>query len=422
MARLSWPTRALVILLGILSALVLVIYSWKIGRNPDYTDFWVYHRAGLRLLEGDYSHLYDFRLDGKSPYRYAPPTLALWLPWALLPRGISQVLWFYFNYVAYALGFRALYRSLRSGAIEPDRALRITVFSALFVLRFCLDSFTIGQVTGVMFWCGMEALRTLLQSAETLTGVWLAIPTAFKLGPGLLYFSPPWLSTRAAWRKRIGGAIAPALGLTALLTLWMLARPATESSTQIAAPSSLAAATGSAWPAFAQVWRDWVLMLTHNADYFDTAHYGSQSLQSALMRAANAQGGSREGWMRAWEFGAALGVAAVVLAFARPRNRSALGLGRTFCAGWLAYLLFMPFTFKYSMPFLAAPLAFALAGPLSVKRVAWIGLGALTLSLAGLDIIGPSAFFWLQTHSVPLVWMLGFAAFYAADLLQPATN
>ncbi len=366
-----------------LALAVIPIYGLKIARKRDYSDFDVYYKASERMGRGDWNHVYDLKTDGSNPFRYAPLTLPLFKPLVMLPHRESRVVWFAFQYLCYGFGFFFLFRAVRRVNRE---AAWITCAALLFVLRFCLDSFTIGQVSGLMFLGFAVALDSWLSRRGRLTGVFLLLPVALKLAPGMLFalFS----TSRGPVRRRMlawtGGTIAAVLVAGAALWEGALLNPA--------------------------IWREWVATVVKDSVYFDASHYGSQSIRSAFLRLA------KQGWIPPSQAGISAGWVCVLISTAilalwacrRPLTSRARGL--FFSLGILAYLWSLPETFKYSMPFLAFPVSFLLAGKLDTWDRATLGLATLTLSLAGLDLVGKTVFFGLQKASVPLLATLALGA------------
>lgn len=358
-----------------LATLVFPLYWLKIARKLDYTDFGVYYRAGARALQGDFGHVYDFALDGASPFRYAPPTLPVFEWLAHLPMTSARLLWFVLNFLGFGLGFFFLNRALR--ALRAD-ALWITAAAFLFTLRFCLDTFTIGQISGLMF----AGYGAALLGAATGRARWASagtfLPAFLKIGPAIALL-PLLASLTRGRRKRF------VLGLLLLLT-GLLALQA------LAIGHSL------------ELWAGWWRVVLHDDVYYDASHYGNQSLKGALLRLA------ASGVLSAQAARALHGALVVVCVFGLAafwslrRPIGARGRALSYALGLFAVFWCMPETFKYSLTPLAIPVALLLAA----ERLGWLEAialitGALTLSLPGKDVVGDGVFFGLQRASIPLL-------------------
>jgi predicted glycoside hydrolase/deacetylase ChbG (UPF0249 family) len=362
-------------------AIVIPLYAVKVHQKVDYTDFDVYFKAATRAKAGQWTEIYNLG-DGASPFRYAPILLPIVRLAASVPLGVSKLLWYALQVLFFALGFRWIHRSL--GLVSRVRKSRgesfITAVSFLFILRFCLDTFTIGQVSSFLFAGLCLGLWGWMRMRPGVAGAGVFFPAAFKIGPGFQYLL---LATGRA-RLKLKPAVLATLGLLVSLTalLWVYV-------------GSLATAL--------QLGRDWVRIVAADSAYYDASHYGSQSLKSALLRLAN------HGWLTPANvseihlFSLFWGCAGVAAFWAMRRPKGMLGRGLFYALGMYPYLWFMPETFKYALTVLAIPVAFLLASPPSRLTRAAIAVGALTLSLAGKDLIGDALFFGMQKASLPFL-------------------
>jgi hypothetical protein len=87
--------------------------------------------------------------------------------------------------------------------------------------------------------------------------------------------------------------------------------------------------------------------------------------------------------------------------FNSPRAR-----GLAFSLGVMAYLIFMPFTFKYSILFAVIPVIFLLMDTSRWWTRYSLLFSALTLSLPAKDIVGDTIFFSLQFASIPAIALI----------------
>ncbi len=376
-----------------LIALVLPIYASKVYLKQDYTDFSVYYLAAKRAQHSQWSQIYNL-LDGASPFRYAPPWILFFSPFAHLDLIWAQMLWYVLQYLFFGLGFFWIYKSLRLalGKRGSSRALTVTCLGICFILRLCLDSFTIGQVSSLMFFGFSLALYCWMARNSLGVVMGLLIPTFLKVGPGFLLGT--FLSTRNSQRIK-----AAQVALVATLTFILTPR--------ILLPS---------WESLRTLWSDWASIVQNDSNYYDSSHYGSQSIHSFLLRSA------KSGWISIatasrLEIFCGLSLCAAVGVFwLLRRARSFQGRGLFFSLGLFVYMGLMPETFKYSLTPLAIPFVLLWTSRSKQKHVRRavqfsLAFAILTISLAGKDIVGDRWFFALQYHSIPLlaIFLLGVA-------------
>lgn len=402
--------RRSLLLLGfaaLLWGITLPLYGVKVWQKIDYTDFDVYYRAATRLGAGHWDAIYSLS-DGASPFRYAPPALPLLAGLRALTLPLAKMTWYFLQYSWFIAGFYFLYLGLRRIHSARRCALIYAAVASLFVLRFCLDTFTIGQVSSLLFFGFSVAFWGVMRRKSSIAGLGLALPTLFKIGPGILYF---YLLTLKNRTQAILAPLAAVIGLSV----------------------ACFALTGAYWDRFRLLWEDWWQIVRQDSNYYDASHYGSQSLKSFLLRSV------RTGWMGSQTADAVLISLTLVVCltwvgvwvFRKPR--SPLSRGLFFSMGIFPYLWLMPETFKYSLTVLAIPFAVILALP---KKNAWIWTvliwSSATLSVAGKDLLPDSLFFGLQQASIPFfstlllgwvilreAWKSSTPRFPAAVLLGP---
>jgi len=375
--------------------IVLPLYAYKVYLKQDYTDFSVYYKAGLRAQNAQWNEIYNLG-DGASPFRYLPALIPFFRPLARLSLAQAQMLWYFLQFLAFGLGFLWIYQTLKLCLHKQSakRALTLTCLSLLFILRFCLDTFTIGQSSSLLFLGFCFGLYCWVRNKTTGMVVGLLIPTVFKIGPGFLY----GLFLSAKSREKFRAFKVFILGIFALSTFPLLMT--------------------TSWSISKKLWMDWAQIVANDSVYYDSSHYGSQSINSFLLRGVN------WGWFSlsiADRIHLCLSViiCGMTLAFwLLRRPRSLLGRASFFSLGLFPYIWVMPETFKYSLTPLAIPVALILASFSGAKgkhdlrlgaghgtKIGWFALifGALSLSIAGRDVVGPSLFFSNQIHSIPLL-------------------
>lgn len=379
-----------------LAGVTLPLYAYKVYDKKDYTDFDVYYRAAQRVKDQKWNEVYTLQ-DGASPFRYSPLIIPLFRPFAYLEAWQAKLVWYFLQYFWFSLGFYFIFKSIRlCRQKKADFTLAATSLSVLFILRFCLDTFTIGQVSSLMFLGFSVGLYGWMCGRPQLASVGLAIPTLLKIGPGFLF--GVFLSARNSVRKK---AFFAALTTCVSLSIFSLLqfRP---------------------WELYQKLFSGWLLMVASDSDYYDASHYGSQSFKSFLLREVRWGQISPETAQHLYVLISIFACLSVSLFWALRKPKSTLGKGLFFSLGIFIYLWVMPETFKYSLTSLAIPVALLFHSFFQNRRSRLTGFallfGAGTLSLAGMDIVGDFLFFGLQNYSIPLLatLFLGAAVFQEA--------
>ena len=372
--------KGCIFLAFLLAGIVLPLYAYKVNLKDDYTDFQVYYRAATHAKNLEWNTVYSFN-DGASPYRYSPPFLMVFRPFAELSLNRAQLVWYFLQYLAFGMGFFTLFKTLQmTERSRPEKvALWSTCFTFLFVLRFCLDTFTIGQVSSWMFFGFSLGLYGWVNNSLILSSLGILLPTLFKIGPGLLYgglLNAPFKD----WKKMI---------LTSGITTSMII-------------------VGSAfwlgsWEITQKLWSSWIEMVANDANYYDASHYGSQSIKSFLLRGVHFGWYSLEKANLLYVYTAITLVISLCLFWSLRKPKSPRGRGLFFSLGVLVYICLMPEAFKYTLTNLAFPVLFLICAEKKsyLNRFALLS-GILFLSLAGKDIVGDTLFFGFQIYSLPL--------------------
>lgn len=388
----KWGQRGVIALAVLLAIAVIPIYTFKISISHGYSDFDVYYRTAKRVANQDWTSIYSIQANGNCPYRYAPSTLPLLRPLAAFDAKQARLLWFALQFACFAMGFGLLYHII-SGITR--RPLLVCSLSFLFVLRFCLDCFMIGQITGLMFLFLCLALISSLEQKPLRAGACLAVPALLKIGPIFSYVffhtQKNTTDTNSEKKAKITINCKTILGMASCVLLLFLFGLLCDLLWNGSTSSTLL------------LWKDWLAMLRADSSFFDSSHYGSQSINSALLRL------SRAGWISPLAAAllhktlAVLGCLGILILWGRRVPKTARAKGLFYSLGIFAFLWFMPFTFKYSLPLLAIPVSMILSGPM--HKLEWFAFvfGALVLSLGGLDIVGDRIFFALQKSSIPLL-------------------
>ncbi len=376
-----------------LFAVLFLVFLVRVARLDGYQDFDVYHRVARRMTEGRWLDVYSLA-DLPGIFRYSPFSFALVFPWGWLDLNTARILWYLLSCGLWLGVYRVLARTLasisqESRQLQPPAGILAIAF--LFNARFLIDNALIGQVSAWMMlgiglaWQGWIQNRPRLFAA----GIW--IPSVLKLGT--LAFVAPW--ARMPFRSifRFGMTFLFLCICSYLPILFGLKTNLEQHLT---------------------LWSQWMqtlgtVLTPTSQDYLDCSHYGSQALNSALLR------WSEHGWISAnavfeiWSWGSLLAFGLVALLGVVTPWRQANSLERTlmFAFAIQTYLVWMPFTAKYSLTFLLIPMI-ALLWEKSLRgRRILIGGFLAFLTLPGKDIVGSDLFFGIQKLSLPAFVLLG---------------
>lgn len=382
--------RNLITLTALLLGITLPLYAVKVYFNFNM-DFDVYYRAAQRIALNRFHEIYTLS-DGACPFRYNPLWLPFFYPLSFFSQNLAKILWFFFQYFCFLIGFLFIYRSLclmeKSKTSSPSS---VTCLSILFIFRFFLDCLNIGQISGLMFLGFCLAFFGYLTQNSLFFSIGVFFPTALKIGPGILFGT--LLSSRSKKRAKVFQECFFIFGAALIFfILWAVSRRV---------------------PNFIySLFHDWITILQKDSVYYDSSHYGSQSLNSALLRFVKCNILSSTLAHQIHLLFSFFCIVSVALFWALRRPISGLGKGAFFSLGLFIYMWLMPETFKYSLTPLAIPIAILLSAKRSWFQTLSIGIGALTLSLAGLDLVGGVLFFKIQEYSLP---------FFSTLLLGAAT-
>jgi hypothetical protein len=204
----------------LLGGIAVPLYAYKVAHIHDYTDFDVYYRAALRFKQAKFFEIYNLA-DGASPFRYAPITLPWFRPFAEVSLNAAKLVWYFAQLVFFGWGFYLIYRSLLVIRAVRRDALFITSFAFLFVFRLCLDTFTIGQISSLMFLGFAAGLYGYVYRLPFIAGAGLFIPSVLKIGPAYIYA----LFSLGRPRERVRAILAPFACLSGMIALFVLVLP-----------------------------------------------------------------------------------------------------------------------------------------------------------------------------------------------------
>ncbi len=140
------------LLFGVLSLLYLLIEAKGDG------DLYIYLQAGGRLEKGMDLYMMKY-IDFQYQYYYSVLFAYILQPFYHLSYYWVKFFWITFNYALLVHLALVFYKSEFIKALEPKKKNLIMGFSLLFALRFAHENIHASQITILIFWCCIMALR-----------------------------------------------------------------------------------------------------------------------------------------------------------------------------------------------------------------------------------------------------------------------
>ena len=382
--RSSTMQRVGVLLLALAALVSGLYFARKSGTNAEEysNDFNVYYHAAQEVIAG--RDPYQNSLGEWTPYIYPPLLAELIVPLAFLPVPVAAYVWFLISavsIVAAAWMSAGLARDERGTEApeSPSWRVAITACAAVFVLRFVLDTFNLGQANAVVTALAVAHVYLYARDRKALSAVALVLAVSVKLTPALL------LVYHIA-KLRLKFAVACAALLVAVTALSFL---------------PFGAHCGDAFETF---WGRTV----KNEQGYDFAYSGNQSLRGALARligyrnpdAVEMEGESRKPADLPTIL-ISIGLLALAV-FAAVRARSDLAAVASF---FCCLVLLSPLSWKAHYVILILPAAYLISltsvpGRARLLAAATLGVAFLLLNLTGTHVIGLAAAEWADAHSL----------------------
>ncbi|MBL8150631.1 MAG: DUF2029 domain-containing protein [Blastocatellia bacterium] len=215
--------------------------SWSVYGN----DFTVFYAASKNLLLK--SDPYNHPIAAKTPYLYPPLFAFLLLPLALFPLPIAAFVWYFINFIA------ALYLCWLIASVF-EKSYRMSVFLVLLIIifRIVVDNLWWGQCNILI---ALFLMLWFLGSGKTwLSSFMLCLAISIKVTPTLLLF---YILLKRQWGEL--GRVLVCLSVVNLATFILI-------------DNRIALIKG------------WFQRTVLNAEGFNWAYAGNQSLRAAVTR------------------------------------------------------------------------------------------------------------------------------------------
>lgn len=389
-----------------------IYFASKSGTNAEVyaNDFNVYYHAAKEVLAG--RDPYQNSLGEWTPYLYPPLLAELLVPLATLPLRFAAYLWFLISAASMfsavlMSGWMSAREDEDAGAkSEPRRGRLLSLQAAIaagaviVVLRFALDTFSLGQVNTVVAGLAVAHIYFYSRDKKAMSAIALVLAVSIKLTPALFL-----VYHIAKMRLKFAAAcIAILAGVTALSFLPFEAHGI--DAVRVFANRTL-----------------------KNEQGYNLADSGNQSLRGAIARLAGRVSREDSGGpeSRSPVEAVTLLFAAVLIvcaSFAAHRARSELaGAAPFFCCvvllsplSWKAHFVMLVFPAAYLLSVLFQPKPRAGARRLALRAIV---LSLALFNLTSPHIIGMAAGEWADAHSlIALGALLIFVAAIALNLCK----
>jgi hypothetical protein len=192
-------------LFAVLSLLYLLLEARGEG------DLYIYLQAGGRLHEGLDIYLTKY-IDTQYQYYYSVLFAYILQPFYALSYYWVKFFWLLLNYILFLHLAVLFYRASFLQALKPSTKNWVVAVSILFSVRFVHENIHAAQITILIFWSCIMALRYSYKGQALKAAVFLAIGINLKLLPLLLV---PYLVYRGYFKTVFYGAVF--LGVSYLL-------------------------------------------------------------------------------------------------------------------------------------------------------------------------------------------------------------
>jgi len=363
-------------------------------------DFNVYYFAAREVLAG--RDPYQRSLGDWTPYIYPPLLSELMIPLASLSLTVAAYLWFLISAgsVLAAAGMSAALIRKSGVQSDSDSTLQnnlIALLAVIVVLRFALDTFSLGQVNAVVGALTVAHLFFYSRDKKWLSAIALVLAVSIKLTPAVLLV----YHVAKLRLKFVAACAALLIGVTVL---------------------SFLPFGSQADDVFKTFWNRTV----RNEQGYDFAYSGNQSLRGAIERLKGNSDKADDGNAAAREPSDAvtLIVSLVVLGlavFAATKTDSLLyGAAPFFCC----VVILSPLSWKAHFVMLILPIACLLHQAWKNRTSRWwvvfsLVVAFLLFNFTSPKVIGLTKGEWADTHSLVFAGaLIIFAACVIQNVLQ----
>ncbi|WP_231373551.1 glycosyltransferase 87 family protein [Nocardia sp. 348MFTsu5.1] len=215
-----WPAAMVVISIG-LGLIALWLQNLAVPLDEPYwgifgnqLDLEVYRQGAQAVLDGH--RLYEAKLVGVMDYTYAPASVFVFVPFALMTVEIAKVVWMACTFIALYFVVTLSFRSLGYRITWPVRSMALSLVMIATLMEPVRTTMWYGQINVFLM---LLILWDLLRDKDSrLRGLGVGIAAGIKLTPLIFVF---YLAINRNWRS----VIVACAGFVGTVVLGFLVMP-----------------------------------------------------------------------------------------------------------------------------------------------------------------------------------------------------
>ena len=388
--------KRIIITLVSLAFVIGTLVQWNNVKKHQDNDLRVYYKIAVRMQTADSSAIYALS-DGAFPYRYVPFTLPFISWMSHFSEMTVRYVWFVIQLISFLLSLWIISKVLN---LLGDQNVYFTLAVSLFLMfRYYLDSYSSGQLFGILLFIYSCGLYLLLKQKTKISVVFFLSASAVKLVPGTsLIFA--FLNEKKIKDKCL--IVLTFFGLFFLLNLFFMI-----------------------WYKFnfidnfgvdhlKQIWRMWWTIVTHDADYFDGTTTKNQALRGFLLRFF----GKDENSEFIWKIFFIFSLFSLCVLWTWKKSQEHLYIFSSYSLSILFFILLMPQSLPYQVMNAFIPIVlfvYVVQKNFKIIERMLLALIVLTLTLPSSGLLGRNLANQLQYFSLPMFTLI-FLTFYLVKL------
>jgi hypothetical protein len=366
-----------------LAFIIGTFVQWNNVKKHQDNDLRVYYKIAVRMQTADSSAIYALS-DGAFPYRYVPFTLPFISWMSHFSEHTVRYVWFFIQLITFLLSLWIMSKVLN---LLGDKETSFTLAVSLFLMfRYYLDSYSSGQLFGILLVFYASGLYLLLKQKTKSSVTFFLGASAIKLVPGVsLIFA--FLNEKKFKDKCliVFTFLALFLLMNLLFMFWY----------------RLNYIDNFGIDHLKQIWRMWWTIVTHDAEYFDGTTTKNQALRGFLLRFF----GKDEGSEFIWKISFLVSLIALGVFWILKKSQNVIYIFSSYSLSILFFILLMPQSLPYQVMNAFIPVVlFVFIIQKNFKRIERIllALVMLTLTFPSSGLLGRSLANQLQYFSLPM--------------------
>jgi hypothetical protein len=191
-----WTAQA--VIFGVWTVFLLVVLARAYWKPNVHSVYPIFANAARQWQQG--VDIYDLALSPQhlDKFRYPPPAVLAFLPFAALPDAIGGVLWRLVNIAVFFAGLASFLQSVFPGRENLNRITKFALACLLFPLS--IGSLNNGQPNILILGCLMLGAAATMNQRWQLAAICLAVPVLFKIYPVAVVALILLVEPRLGWR------------------------------------------------------------------------------------------------------------------------------------------------------------------------------------------------------------------------------